>query len=210
MAFRAVLKTAGSVTSANNAIVVAGGAIIARKGDIAPGTTSAFSVFENPAAGSAGNASFIATLAGASTATDNGLWEYRNSALGLVAREGDAAAEQGAGVTVKSIARFAQPGGNAGPIFVATLQGTGVTLTNNVVLYAVPVGGGAAKDLARTGDQFDIGGTMRTLRVIRALDIDLGSEGSARGYRGNSVFMIGTFNGLIDALIELPVVSNPE
>lgn len=48
---------------------------------------------------------------------------------------------------------------------------------------------------------------MRTLRLMRALDIDLGCEGSARGYRGNGVFMIGRFTGLLDALIELPAVT---
>ena len=205
VAFKATLRTAGAVTAGNNTIIVADGTIIARKGQLAPGTTATFLTFDDPAAGSASSASFTAKLAGATTASDTGLWESRASTLALVAREGSAAPTIGSGVTIKAVTRFAHPGGNLGPVFLATLQGTGVTIANNTALYAVPAGGGPALDLARTSDQFDIGGTMRTLRIIRALDIDLGSEGTARGYTDSTVFMLGTFTGGVSALLELPV-----
>lgn len=205
VAFKATLRTAGAVTAGNNTIVVADGTIIARKGQLAPGTTATFLTFDDPAAGSASSASFTAKLAGATTASDTGLWESRANTLGLVAREGSAAPDIAGGVTIKAVTRFAHPGGHLGPVFIATLQGTGVTIANNTALYAVPAGGGPALDLARTGDQFDIGGTMRTLRIIRALDIALGTVGTARGYTDSTVFMLGSFTGGVSALLELPV-----
>ena len=58
---------------------------------------------------------------------------------------------------------------------------------------------------ARTGDQFDVGGMMRTLTLIKALKMDNGSQGVARGYDNTSVFMIGSFGVRNSALIALPV-----
>ncbi len=200
--FTAVLKTGGAVTTANNKIVVADGAVIARKGDAAPGTSWTFTAFEDVAAGSAGQASFTANISGATAATDSGLWEYRSSALSLVARQGDAAPDL-SGVTIASISRFAHPGGGLGPVFVATLGGA--TATTNVALFGVPATGGSALNLARTGDLFDIGGTMRPLTAISALKMDAGNEGVARGYTDTSVFMIGSFGATRSALIEFPV-----
>jgi hypothetical protein len=199
--FTAVLKTTGAVTAANNKIVVAGGAVIARKGDAAAGTSGTFVTFEDVAAGTTGQASFTANISGATTATDSGLWEYRSSALSLVARQGDAAPDL-SGVTIVGISRFVQPGGGLGPVFVATLGGA--SAPTNVALFGVPSTGGSALNLARKGDQFDINGTMRTLTSINALKMDLGNEGVARGYTDTNVFMIGGF-GTRTALIEFPV-----
>ncbi len=200
--FTAKLKIAGAVTLANNAIIVAGGAVIARKGGAAPGTSGTFTVFEDVAAGSAGQACFTANITGATTATDSGLWEYRSSALSLVARQGDAAPDL-SGVTIVSITRFAHPGGGLGPVFIATLGGA--SATTNVGLFGVPATGGSALNFARTGDLFDVGGTMRKLTAISALKMDAGNEGVARGYTDTSVFMIGSFGATRTALIEFPV-----
>ena len=202
VAFTAVLKTAGAVSTANNKLVVANGVVIARKGDAAPGTSGTFTAFEDVAAGSAGQASFTANISGATAATDSGLWEYRSSALSLVARQGDAAPDL-SGVTIASISRFAHPGGGLGPVFVATIGGA--TTTTNVGLFGVPATGGSALNLARTGDLFDVGGTMRKLTMINALKMDAGNEGVARGYTDTSVFMIGSFGATRSALIEFPV-----
>jgi hypothetical protein len=200
--FSATLKTAGVVTTANNRIVVADGAVIARKGDAAPGTSGTFVVFEDVAAGATGQASFTANITGATTATDSGLWEYRSSTLSLVTIQG-AAAPDLSGVTIAGISRFAQPGGGLGPVFTATLGGA--TTTTNVALFGVPVIGGSALNLARTGDMFDINGAMRKLTSFTALKMDLGNEGVARGYTDTTVFMLGSFGTMRSALIELPV-----
>ena len=203
VAFRAALKLSASVSSANNAIVVAGGSIIARKGSVAPGTSNVFSSFADPAVGAAGQASFIAKLAGATTLSDDAIWEIRANVLSLVARESYPAPGLGA-ISIRSIARYAHPGGGLGPCFLATLNG--VPLSTSVALFGVPAAGGPAVDLARTGDQFNVVGTMRTLTAIKALKMDLGSEGIARGYNNTSVFIVGSFGVLRSALIELPVV----
>ncbi len=202
VAFKALLQPSSSVSAANNAIVVAGGTVIARKGNLAPGTGNLFFSFADPAAGAPGQASFVARLAGVSAASDEGLWEMRDSALGLVARESDPAPGLSP-LKIRSIIRNAHPPGGLGPVFMATLNG--VPFSTYQILYGVPAIGGPAVDLARTGDQFDVGGMMRTLTLIKALKMDNGSQGVARGYDNTSVFMIGSFGVRNSALIALPV-----
>lgn len=209
VAFRATLAPSATVTSANNSIVVGVSqsyeAILAREGDIAPGTTTTFSSFDDPAVGSNNQSSFIAKLSGTTSATDNGLWEVSNGSLALVAREGDPAPALSGGETINSIIRFAHPGGGLGPVFMATLNGA--TNKTNSVLYGTidhtPV------VLARTGDLFNVAGTIRTLTVIKALKQDLGSEGVARGYNDLEVFVIGSFGATRSALLTLPVELPP-
>ena len=203
VAFKATLKLSSSVSAANNVIVVAGGAVIARKGSLAPGTGNVFSNFYDPAAGIPGQASFVARLAGAGSASDEGLWELRNSVVGLVARESDPAPGLGP-ITIRSFTRNVHPGGGLGPVFVATLNG--VPSSTSTVLYGVPATGGPAVDLARTGDQFDVAGTMRTLTSLQALDAERGTGGLARGYDNSRVFMIGGVGNKHIALFALPVL----
>lgn len=203
--FKASLAPSATVTSANNVIVVGAGetyySVLARKGDIAPGTSNTFASFEDPAAGTFEDASFVAKLSGATSATDEGLWWVSVGTAVLVTREGAPAPGIGGGVTIKSITRFAHPEGDQGPIFMATLNGA--TTKTNSVLYGSLYG--EAIVLARTGDQFNIDGTLRTLTAIKALKQDLGSEGVARGYNYTGVSAIGSFGSTRNALLTLPV-----
>ncbi len=216
VAFNAVLVASTTVTSANDKIIVLGEEIIARKGDTAPGTGLPFFEFDNPCAGGPGRGSFTARLAGASSTTKLGLWEYReeiasflarddrpSGSLHLVARVGSAAPALGnPALTIRSITRNAHPGGTNGPLFVATLNGA--TRTTNTVLYAVAPDG-TTNDLARTGDQFFVAGAMRTLTLLYALNYNVGNEGVARGYDQRQVFFYGGFGIRMKALISLPL-----
>lgn len=135
--------------------------------------------------------------------SDEGLWELRDNVLSLVAREASPAPGLSP-LTIRSITRNAHPGGGLGPVFMVMLNGTSVF--SRVALYGVPAAGGPAIDIARTGDQFGIGGSMQTLTLIKALKLDIGTQGVSRGYNDTSVFMIGSFGAAHTALIELPVV----
>jgi hypothetical protein len=206
--FKATLAPSSTVTIANNAILVGSydntAWLLAREGDTAPGTSKRFSSFEDPAAGSDGLASFVAKLTDATSATDDGLWVTDGGTPSLVAREGDPAPALSGGVTIRSITRFAHPPNGEGPVFMATLNGA--TNKTNSVLY-----GSVAQTpvvLARTGDLYDIGGALRPLALIKALKLDLGTKGVARGYTaqgGSAVFAIGVFGTTRSALLKLPI-----
>ena len=198
-----------SVTKANDTIVVSDGQVIAREGQPAAGVTGGvFAKFSEPAAGSAGRASFTATLSGVPAAKKTGLWHYTGTALELVARVGEPAPGISGGVTLGAISSFAQPGGGLGPVFSGTVKGTGVKSATSAALWAVPTNTSTAKLIVRTGDKFTIGAvaTERTLKSFKALQLDLGTEGTARGYTDESVIILGTFTDKSEIALEFPIL----
>ena len=192
----------------NDTIIVSGGQLIAREGWGAAGAPGAYSKLSDPAVGSGGRVSFTATLVGVPAAKKTGLWQYNGANLELIARVGDPAPGISGGVTLGAITSFAQPGGGLGPVFTGTVKGTGVNRANNAALWAVPASSSTVRLIVRTGDKFTIGAvaTERTLKSFKALQLDLGTEGTARGYTDKSVLILGTFTDKSEIALEFPIL----
>lgn len=110
----ALTGAAPDVTAANNAALLQiqpgqNTAAIARKGDIAPGTSDTFTAFTAETVSSIDEPVFLATLSGAAT-TNQGIWTRRvqANALSLVVRKGaSVSAQDGTSIgTLGSITRF--------------------------------------------------------------------------------------------------------
>ncbi len=160
-AFLANLTGTG-VTSANDRGIFSEGsgsglALVAREGDMAPGTSAGvnFSGFNSPVLNGAGQTAFSADLTGAgvTSANDRGIFsEGGGLGLALVACEGDNAPGTTAGVNFSSTG-FSSPvlNGAGQTAFLARLTGTGVTSANDQGIFSE--GGGAGLALvAREGD----------------------------------------------------------
>lgn len=93
-AFVSILAGAG-VTVENNSAIFAAGALVARKGDAAPGAGGALFAFldtaTTPALNDAGDTAFIATLAGPGVGSANNIaiFATRGGVLDLILRTGD-------------------------------------------------------------------------------------------------------------------------
>lgn len=165
-AFTANLAGSG-VTGANNVGVFASGALVARRGDAAPGAGGAvFSTFGAPALNNSGETAFRGSLTGAGVTLANNDGVFTSGAL--VAREGDAA--PGAGGAMFSL--FDDPALNdMGDVaFRSVLTGAGVADSDNEALFATR--GGVLDLVLREGDMLDIGGG--DLRTITSLFLTQG------------------------------------
>ncbi len=162
-AFRGFLSGAG-VTGNNNEGIFTSSGLVAREGDVAPGTGGAtYSSFvDGLSLNDAGKAAFQAFLIGASVTGANNVGIFTDS--GVVAREGNVAPGTG-GATFSA---FGSPAlNNAGETaFSANLTGAGVTGANNSALFLSDRLGEVSL-LAREGDVLDLGaGDQRTLNTI--------------------------------------------
>lgn len=81
------------------------------------------------------------------------------------------------GARWKSFVSLAAPGGGVGPIFTATLQGRGITATNDTGLWAVDTHG-ILRCLFREGDQI----ANKTLKSFDVLNAVAGTRGAARAF----------------------------
>ncbi|WP_145285996.1 DUF7453 family protein [Pirellulimonas nuda] len=131
-------------------------ALVARKGNPAPGTTGAvsFGSFNTPVLNSGGQTSFRGFLngAGVTTADDRGIWsEGGGSGLALIAREGGQAPGTAAGVKFNS---FNEPmlNGAGQTAFHGVISGPGMTRVNNLGIWSDGGGLGLAL-VARAGSQ---------------------------------------------------------
>lgn len=135
--------TGAAATTANNVIVVRHvistgvNKVIARKGDAAPGAFGAnFSTFVGENACANGSVMFRATLAGASTTSNEGIWVTDNDGnnLQLAARKGSPAPFMPPGVTFSRFIKVHQTG--YGALFImAAVGGSGVTPANDLVIW---------------------------------------------------------------------------
>jgi hypothetical protein len=170
VAFRAGLSGAG-VTDETDSGVFTSGALVAREGDVAPGTGgSVFASFGGSRLNNAGEVAFRTTLEGA-----GGDGQAIFSVGTLVARRGDAVPGGGGAV----FSSFTPPVLNdAGQVvFRAGLSGPGVTAANDRALLA----GGAI--VARTGDEAPgTGGAV----FSGLFDDDLNASGQAAFLAGLS------------------------
>ena len=207
IAFSAKLAGPGA-SSANNAVVVVNGVIVARKGDDVPGLSGlTFASFKDPTAGASastgGNAAFSATMAGVGLTSANKtvLCHWDGTMLAFFARAGDGApGTGGAGIPVTFASFTSLAFGSdfdSGPLFVAKLADSvsglwSVSPTNTVSL------------LARNGDSIPSFGQSRMLKSFGALKAASGSAGSGRGYDdGPHAFIFGTFVDGTKSLIQI-------
>jgi len=130
-------------------------ALVARRGDAAPGTGAGvnFGSFGRPALNGAGQTAFLGFLTGTGvdSINDSGIFsEGGGSGLALVAREGDAVPGTGAGV---NFGFFGEPvlNGAGQTAFFGDLTGTGVDASNDRGIFSEGGGSGLAL-VAREGD----------------------------------------------------------
>ena len=153
--FRGVLNQGGDVNSSNDSGIWSGGAgslaLVAREGDVAPGTGSAVYSFlgSTPALNNAGETAFsgLVTGSGVNTSNNSGIWSGDAGGLALVARGGSPA--PGTSATYGS---FRNPvlNDSGQTAFQSSLTGGGVTLSNNFGIWSE--GSGSLALVAREGD----------------------------------------------------------
>lgn len=150
-------------------------ALLARENDPAPGTTGRFRLLtRSPAINNQGHVLFTGELRGPGTgsASDHGIWGEMGSGVTLLLREGDAASAAGAGVHFGDFFEF-ELNDSDHYTFASTLQGTGVTTTNDAAIW---VARGSGMDLIARESNFaagttpgvTYGGTLREVRINAA------------------------------------------
>ena len=186
LAFRAMLYPgAGGVSAANAEAIFSGDAanlcLIARAGRPTFIGSTVFGKFGDPVlAPGTDSVAFPATLSGVSSVTDATLWwKPTNGPLKLLAREGVRPEGLPTGTKWEAFPTLALPGGETGPIFVATLkQNTGgVDASNDKGVWAVDSVGNL-RLLFRKGDTIE-GRELKGFTVLNAVS---GSPGVTRSF----------------------------
>jgi hypothetical protein len=193
------LLTGSGVTLENQASIwsTASGslALVARAGDVAPGTGGAvFGGIGTPASDASGAVTFPASVTGTGVdaGNENGIWSDRSGSLALVVRGGDAA--PGTNGAVFSGFSTLAVNGSGELAFVATLAGAGVDSTNDVGLWRER--GGGLSLVVRTGDSLALGQPQ----VVTQLAFQ-GSRGNGDGRRsgfddrGDLAYLTGFASG---------------
>ncbi len=190
LAFVGTLAPGGAVKKSNDSGVWNAGALIAREGDAAPGTSGTFAAFGAPLTSGAGTAVFPATLkkgAGVTAANAAGIWRQQGATSQLVARQGDAAPGAGGAVFKAITGVGAVPDGSI--VFAATLAGAGVTPVNDGSVWAMDSSGVVAL-LLREGDPITVGATPKTIGTIAFLQ-PLKVLGQRRGFDEAGRLVVG-------------------
>ncbi|MHA3774317.1 DUF7453 family protein [Verrucomicrobiota bacterium sgz303538] len=212
------LKGAGGVTATNDTAIAVSTAgnpfvVVAREGGPAPDTSGTqFATFFDPLVSDTGSVAFLATLKGSgiTNSTKTGLWVGLANAPKLIARAGDRA------VDADGLPRPAQfwnaftsyalgEGSEGGPIFLATLKGTGVTPKSNLGLWAVD-STGKLREILRTGDQMSVNGQTKTVAKMTLLNSARGVFGTTRSFNATgSIALLATFTDKSQGLVRLEV-----
>lgn len=164
-AYRATLLAGISGVSAGNANGVwrdnAGGPreLIARASFGAPDTSGAvFLAFSDAVINSAGKVAFRATLkpgiGDATTGRTAGIWTDASGTHSLAVRQGDQPGGVAGTAKFTAFTALALPD-TGGPVFKATIAGTGITTATNTGLWVAPPGGGTQL-LLRKGDTITV------------------------------------------------------
>ena len=144
-----------------------------------------FAAFQDPVlAPGTTQVAFPATLRGTTRAQDATLWwQPAAGPLALLAREGAPPPEVPAGARWDDFKSLAFPGGNTGPIFLATMQrgAGGVHEGNDTGVWAVDSEGGLR--LLFRGGGTVAGGIVKTIAVLNAAP---GSPGVTRSFNHNA------------------------
>jgi hypothetical protein len=163
--------------------------------------------FLDPVVNSSGDVAFLGNLKGTGVKASNNraLWFGSPGALEMVARLGEKAPD-GNGVLRKakftSFTSVALPDGtNAGPIFLAKVDGPGVTTKNNTGLWGVD-NTGLIRQLLRTGDRL---GT-RKIAAISVLKPASKAAGATRSFNSRGgIPVLVTFTNFTKAVIVVGV-----
>jgi hypothetical protein len=146
--------------------------LVARSGDNAPGTNSAFAAFENPVINARGDTAFVSTLVGIGIAesNDSGIWsEAGGEGLKLVAREGSNAPGTDAQFA-NLIFRSPVLNRNGQIAFAASLTKDGADVGAGI--WATDTRGNLNL-IARTGEQLDVdNGPAVDLRSISSVSFN--------------------------------------
>lgn len=224
VAFAASL-TGAAVDSSNNGGIWSEGngslALVARKGDAAPGTTGAqFSGMSSPIINGSGHVAFTGFLTGTEVdpqTNSMGIWSDRTGSLELVARMGDVAP----GTVGATFFQFDYPAFDGAPafnstgqiVFSALLTGEAVDSTNDVGLWLSDVDG-SLQLVAREGDLFDVNDDpyiedLRTISFVSMGSVSGGEDGreNAFGDSGEFAYTLGFSDGT-DAVILASIFSS--
>lgn len=175
-AFKAKLKAGVGVSSTTNLGIWADQHgitlnLVAQSGTAAPGVTGAiFASFGDPVLNNDNEVAFRGTMTvgfgNVTTANHIGLWSDSPGALSLIMRIGDPAPDA-AGTHFANLLAFALPD-SGGPVFVATLAGTGVSSSNNMGIWSTSSKGNVHLVL-RKGAQVLVNGKNRTVTGFKLL-----------------------------------------
>ncbi len=188
--------------------------LVARTGDIAPGTgdNASFSKFRGtPALNNAGQTAFLGELFDMPN-SGLGIWsEGGGSGLALVARAGNVAPDTGGA----SFSSFSTPAlNNAGQTaFLGSLTGTGVGNSNDRGIWAEDLSG-VLKLIAREGDMLDIddgpGTVFRTIIGLSFAGNTGNGDGRPSGFNNlgqlvfSATFTDGTNGIFVSNLVAIP------
>lgn len=161
--------------------------LLARATFPATGTTGAvFASFGDPLVGSTGSVAFRGKLkSGVGDAVAGnllGVWHGSPSPT-LIARQGSLPPGLGRGTKFAAFISLCLPA-DAGPAFIATVAGTGITTANNQGIWALDADGALAL-IFRKGDKVGIGGNVKTITGFKFLDVLPYVAGAARSYAAN-------------------------
>jgi len=194
IAFTAAIAGAGVSGTNNGGIWSDGGGaglgLVARTGDVAPGTDRSFSGFRSLALNGAGQAGFLARLDGPGLPEfqDSGIWlESKDAGLGLVALEGEQAPGVEAGVTFSELDAPVLNG--VGQLaFLSKTRGPGDELHTGVGIWATDRDG-ALRLIVRSGEQIDVSSDPSTqdLRIVSTLRFESESLLIGSGEDGRSM-----------------------
>jgi len=158
---------------------------IVRLSDSAPGTSSTFQSFSDPAFVGTNTVAFIGKLTpgnGITTTNATGIWANFSGSLQLVAQQGGNVPDV-PGAQFLSFTSLTLPDTTpaSGPIFLAKLAPGlgGVTKTNNIGLWATD-SSGVTHLLVRTGDSVTVHTATKTVMFINVLSAAMGSPGQPR------------------------------
>jgi len=209
--------TGPSVTSNNNRGIWSEGsgtlALVARTGDVAPGTSADFSLLINPVLNGVGQTAFTGFLTGLDVSSSNnrGIWSEGSGSLTLIARKGDGAPGTSADFSFLSSPIFNGAGQTA---FWANLTGTGVDNSNNFGIWAQDASGVLAL-ISRSGDQLDVddgpGTDFRTISDLGFVAFNGSEDGRASVFNdlGQVVFRASFTDGSSGIFVSNLVASNP-
>ncbi|NOZ40434.1 MAG: PEP-CTERM sorting domain-containing protein [Planctomycetes bacterium] len=208
--------TGTGVTSNNNRGIWSEGsgavALVARTGDLAPGTSADFSLLINPVLNGVGQTAFTGFLTGTGVSSDNdrGIWSEGSGSLTLIARKGDGAPGTSADFSFLSSPIFNGAGQTA---FWGNLTGTGVDNSNNFGIWAQDTSG-VLTLIARSGDQLDVddgpGTDLRTISELGIVAFNGSEDGRASVFNnlGQMVFRASFTDGSSGIFVSNLVASN--
>lgn len=156
--------------------------LVSREGDAAPdaGSGTVFREYNNLIFNDAGQATFVATLDGASvnSTNDQALYTERNGALALIALGGEHAPGTEPGVEYRDFFYGASANAAGQVAFVGFLGGEGVSAQNNEALYVTTLDG-EVRLIARERDLFDVNDdpAVEEWRTIAGVGFYSGSGG---------------------------------